>query len=102
MAFKDKLSSIVESVKDSMGMEDDEHNEMTDTARGEFKKDFNMQLRERLNERIESQNSRPSVEVWPFEDDFGHWTASHENQARAVICETPEYKDTPFCGTGYH
>lgn len=45
---------------------------------------------------------RPEIEVWPFEDDYAHWVISHEDPARSVICNTPEFKDSPFCGHGVH
>jgi hypothetical protein len=45
---------------------------------------------------------RPEIEVWPFEEDYAHWVISHEDPARSVICNTPEFKDSPFCGHGAH
>jgi hypothetical protein len=66
------------------------------------KKDFLTKLSSNLDERIEEQEMRPRIEVWPGDDDFAHWVAYHEAKERAVICSTPEYKDTPFCGTGCH
>ncbi|MDA8407679.1 MAG: hypothetical protein M0T73_12605 [Deltaproteobacteria bacterium] len=55
-----------------------------------------------LGQRIEEQNVRPSVEVWPDEDDFGRWVAAHRDPVRSVICNAPEFADTPFCGRGIH
>jgi hypothetical protein len=55
-----------------------------------------------LDARIEEQGMRPHVEVWPADDEFGRWVAYHKAKERAVICTTPEFQDTPFCGTGCH
>jgi hypothetical protein len=55
-----------------------------------------------LDSRISAGATRPLVEIWPEDDDFARWLAYHEAKERAVICKTPEFKDTPFCGTGYH
>jgi len=55
-----------------------------------------------LGDRIESQGVRPTVEVWPEEDDFGRWVASHRDPVLGVVCNTPEYRDLPFCGRGVH
>jgi hypothetical protein len=52
--------------------------------------------------RREEHSFRPEIEVWPFEDDYAHWVISHEDPARSVICNTPEFKDSPFCGHGAH
>ncbi len=59
-------------------------------------------INEGFGDRIEGANHRPSVEVWPEEDDFGRWVASHEEPVRTVICGTPEFADSPYCGRGYH
>ncbi len=64
--------------------------------------DFNDMVKEDLDNRVECQGNRPGVEVWPQEEDFGRWVASHEDRVRTVICESPEFKDSPFCGSGYH
>jgi hypothetical protein len=66
------------------------------------KEDFVMAIKEGFGERIELQETRPNIEVWPEEDDFGKWVASHEHKVRTVLCGTTEFKDTPFCGRGYH
>jgi hypothetical protein len=55
-----------------------------------------------LESRIRASALRPQIEVWPEDDDFANWLTYHEAKERAVICKTPEFKDTPFCGTGYH
>lgn len=64
--------------------------------------EFEKHLNETLETRTAEQEVRPRVEVWPVEDEFGRWVAEHEDKARAVVCDTPELKDTPFCGSGYH
>jgi len=66
-----------------------------------FKNDFMNDLNETLETRLESQGIRPSVEIWP-DDEFGLWVMRHEDPVRSVICATPEFGDTPFCGVGYH
>jgi hypothetical protein len=52
--------------------------------------------------RVADRETRPAVEVWPEEDDFGRWVASHTDRARAIVCGSPEFKDAPFCGRGNH
>ena len=66
-----------------------------------FRKEFEEKIKDNLDERIREQDVRPHVEVWPEEDDFGRWVASKKDAVRSVICNTPEYKDMPFCGRGY-
>ncbi len=66
------------------------------------REDFNETINQDFSNRVESQGNRPGVEVWPQEEDFGRWVASHEDRVRSVICESPEFKDAPFCGRGYH
>jgi hypothetical protein len=67
-----------------------------------IREDFVEAVKEGLGARVEAQAKRPTVEVWPEEDDFGRWIASHTDRVRTVICETPEFKDAPFCGRGSH
>jgi len=67
-----------------------------------MREDFVEAVKGGLAARVEAQETRPNIEVWPEEDDFGRWVASHGDQVMAVICETPEFKDSPFCGRGYH
>ncbi len=55
-----------------------------------------------FGDRVEGANFRPNIEVWPEEDDFGRWVASHQNEVRCEICSTPEFADTPHCGRGFH
>jgi hypothetical protein len=66
-----------------------------------MKKEFEKKIKDNLSERIGEQEVRPHVEVWPEEDDFARWVASKRDKVRSVICNTPEYKDMPFCGRGY-
>jgi len=68
------------------------------SARDEFIRDIN----DGLGQRIEDQNNRPNIEVWPDEDGFGRWVAAHRNKVRPVICSSPEFADSPFCGRGFH
>lgn len=65
-------------------------------------RDFLAEVKGNLDRREEEQGLRPVVEVWPDEDGFGRWVAYHEAKERAVICSTPEYEGSPFCGTGSH
>lgn len=67
-----------------------------------IREEFLGDIVEGLGDRIESQGARPGVEVWPEEDDFGRWVASHRDPVRSVVCNTPEYRDLPFCGRGVH
>ncbi|AFM24015.1 hypothetical protein [Desulfomonile tiedjei] len=67
-----------------------------------FKRDFVDNIRDTADARANEQNVRPQMEVWPFEDDWGHWVLSHEDPARSVVCNTPEFKDSPYCGHGVH
>ncbi len=67
-----------------------------------FKDEFNGAVREGFEGRVEAAETNPNIEVWPEEDDFGRWVASHSDRLRTVVCETPEFKDAPFCGRGYH
>lgn len=55
-----------------------------------------------LDSLVDGQTERPAVEIWPEEDDFGRWVAGHNDPLRTVICNTPEYKGSPYCGRGLH
>jgi hypothetical protein len=68
------------------------------SARDEFVDYIN----EGFEERVEAQGNRPAVEVWPDEDGFGRWVASHRDSLRSVICNAPEFASSPFCGRGIH
>jgi hypothetical protein len=67
-----------------------------------MKEDFVEAVKGGLAARVEAQETRSNIEVWPEEDDFGRWVASREHRVRSVVCETPEFEDAPFCGRGYH
>jgi hypothetical protein len=67
-----------------------------------IRKDFIRDIENSEGRRIEGQGLRPPLEVWPAEDDFGRWIAAHEDPVRAVICNTPELSDAPWCGPGIH
>ncbi len=67
-----------------------------------FKAEFEEKIVAGLDSRSEDHGLRPAMEVWPEEDDFARWVSFHEDKVRAVICATPEFKDAPFCGRGFH
>ena len=67
-----------------------------------FKDEFVGLIDDGFGSRVDSQDCRPAMEVWPEEDDFERWVAWHEDPTRAVICRTPEFKNMPFCGSGFH
>jgi hypothetical protein len=67
-----------------------------------FKKEFTEKIKDGVSDSYGRDVSRPNIEVWPDEDGFGQWVASHEDKVRTVICGTPEFKDAPFCGRGSH
>ncbi len=67
-------------------------------VRDEFVND----IRKGYDGRVDGASVRPDIEVWPEEDDFGQWVASHRDKVRMVICRTPEFSDSPFCGRGIH
>jgi hypothetical protein len=67
-----------------------------------FKKKFLNDIEEGLGDRIKSQGARPGVEVWPEEDEFVRWVSAHRDPVRSVVCNSPEFRDAPFCGRGYH
>jgi hypothetical protein len=66
-----------------------------------YKQHLQEYLKETLDARVNDQFDRPGVEVWPDDDD-AMWVLSHKDPARDVICSTPEFGDSPFCGTGFH
>jgi hypothetical protein len=49
--------------------------------------------------RFANGDARPFVEVWP-DDDFADWVSAHSDRTRNIICRTPEFKATPYCGAG--
>ncbi|HMK33901.1 MAG TPA: hypothetical protein VK463_02460 [Desulfomonilaceae bacterium] len=107
MAIKETFDYVVRSVKETMGMETEEHDETEvsrnlDSISGEFKREFTNDIEVQLSDRIEERSVRPHVEVWPFDDEDAQWYASHSDKSRAVICNTPEFRDLPFCGSGFH
>jgi len=66
-----------------------------------YRKHLGEYLEESRESRLENQYMRPNVEVWPDDDD-SMWVLRHSNPAMDVICSTPEFGDSPFCGTGFH
>jgi hypothetical protein len=58
-------------------------------------------LNENEESRFNDRDNRPMVEVWP-DDEFAFWVSRHQDGSRHIICNTPEFMDTPFCGVGYH
>jgi hypothetical protein len=67
-----------------------------------FDQDFTKDIANLLSAREDERALRPNIEVWPFEDEFGLWAMSHRDPIRAVVCGTPEFKDSPYCGLGVH
>ena len=65
-----------------------------------FKKEFLSNIRSSEAQRFENSGNRPIIEVWP--DDDSDWVASHEDQVRQILCMTPEFESSPFCGKGSH
>lgn len=65
-----------------------------------FKTEMMDEIRDGQAARLSNGNERPSVEVWP-DDDFGDWVSAHEDRARNIVCHTPEFAATPYCGVGY-
>jgi hypothetical protein len=111
MSIKDTFSEMVETVKEKIGIESEEAEvELLEESEGEyqfaertgeFKREFTSALNDTFEARVEAQDSRPMVEEWPY-DDFAQWVSSHQDKARHVICNTIEFRDSPFCGSGYH
>jgi len=66
-----------------------------------YKRHMEDYLEESHETRFENQVSRPSIEIWPDDDD-AMWVLKHSNPAKDIICSTPEFSDSPFCGTGHH
>ncbi len=67
------------------------------------KEDFVMAIKEGFGARVHGHELRPNIEVWPEEDDFGKWVASHEDKVRTGTCvKLPSSRIPPFCGRGYH
>lgn len=67
-----------------------------------IRENFVEAIKEGLGTRLSDRETRPTVEVWPEEDDFERWVASHTDRVRSVVCGSPEFKDSPFCGRGNH
>ncbi|MBI5569100.1 MAG: hypothetical protein HY914_04060 [Desulfomonile tiedjei] len=67
-----------------------------------FREEFNENIKSMLEARSQERDTRPLIESVAGEDDFAEWLACHERASQTVICNTPELRDTPFCGTGSH
>lgn len=65
-----------------------------------FKQEMMDEISDGQELRFANGNDRPSVEVWP-EDDFADWVSAHSDRARNIICHTPEFRASPYCGAGY-
>jgi hypothetical protein len=65
-----------------------------------FKKEMMDEIQAGQELRFANGDARPSVEVWP-DDDFADWVSAHSDRTRNIICRTPEFKATPYCGAGY-
>jgi hypothetical protein len=66
-----------------------------------YKRDIEDFMEESTEARFETQSNRPGVEIWPDDED-ALWLMRHSDPARAVICRTPEFASSPFCGVGHH
>ncbi|MBI5248827.1 MAG: hypothetical protein HY912_04975 [Desulfomonile tiedjei] len=66
-----------------------------------YKRHLEEYLKESLESRLENQKNRPGMEVWPDDDD-AMWVLRHSDPSRDIICSTPEFSDSAFCGTGFH
>jgi hypothetical protein len=64
-----------------------------------LKKEMMDEIRDGQELRFENGNDRPSVEVWP-EEHFADWISAHSDRTRNIICHTPEFRATPYCGVG--
>jgi len=62
--------------------------------------EFIGEVKETIDDRLEDDEDRPRIEVFP--DEFDLWVAAHEDHVRAIICGTPEFAASPFCGPGLH
>jgi hypothetical protein len=102
MDIRERVESVLDNVKEKMGFSEEDDSEYFSSSTGEFKREFINDINSNLAQRIDAAADRPMVEVWPFEDEDSHWIASHQQKERAVICDSPEFRDTPFCGTGAH
>ena len=109
MSIKDTFSEMIDTVKEKIGLESEEA-EVEGSGEGEYKfaertgelkREFNSAINDTFEARVEEQDSRPMVEGWPF-DDFTQWASAHRDKSRHVICNTPEFMQSPFCGNGYH
>ncbi|MGO9571520.1 MAG: hypothetical protein ACLP5H_28690 [Desulfomonilaceae bacterium] len=66
-----------------------------------FKKDMMDDIRDWEGRRVKNEGDRPFMEVWP-DDGFAEWVSAHEDRVRNIICNTPEYRATPYCAVGYN
>jgi len=57
-------------------------------------------VKDLLSCRIEEEERGPRRGA-DTSDDIGKWVSEHKDEARLVICETPEFSDMPFCETGH-
>jgi len=54
------------------------------------------------DDQIVNTDMRPGIEVWPGAGGFADWIAYHLNKGGLIICKTPDFRASPFCGIGYH
>jgi hypothetical protein len=66
-----------------------------------FKKDIMDKIRDGEGHRAKDEADRPFMEVWP-DDEFAEWVSGHEDRVRNIICNTPEFRATPYCGVGFN
>ncbi|MBI5568553.1 MAG: hypothetical protein HY914_01260 [Desulfomonile tiedjei] len=64
--------------------------------------DFEQEVVDGLEAQMIGEKNRPTVEGWSEDEDYSDWVATHGDQIRTIICNTPEFRDSPFCGPGLH
>ncbi len=66
-----------------------------------FRKDIMDTNRDGEGQRAKDEGDPPFMEVWP-DDEFAEWVSAHGDRAGNIICHTPEFRATPYCGVGYN
>ncbi len=64
--------------------------------------EFEQEVVDGLEARMTGKKDRPDADDWSEDEDYSDWVATHGDQIRTIICNTPEFKDSPFCGPGPH
>jgi hypothetical protein len=81
-----------------------------ETGELEFSKDYEelcasdyMRILTETNDvRMEEEQTRPRVEIWPDDLEWQQWVSQHEPRRRSLICHLLSMKSSPFCASGYH